>query len=257
MPPRPDSDRVPRPAAPLLSFAAVRAEVRDGTRAVTVLRDIDFVLPSGGSAGIYGARRSGKSTLLRLACGLDLPHEGEVHIQGLCTRELDARERSRLLRESVALLDAGRWLPAPAESALDHVVTSLGSRRVSLRQGRQLALAALDRVGVAACAHDLASSLGHGERARVMLAAALVREPSMLLVDEPAPQPSLAGREEFCSLLRTVARERGIGLLVASEDLSALQGLGTLLSLSAGELCSGERQGSVVSLVAARAASGR
>ena len=59
-----------------------------------------------------------------------------------------------------------------------------------------------------------------------MLARALVREPRLLLVDEPAPMPSLRDRERFCATLREVASERGIALLIASEDMSTLQGVG-------------------------------
>ena len=71
-----------------------------------------------------------------------------------------------------------------------------------------------------------------------MLARALVREPRLLVVDEPAPMPSLGERERFCALLRATPSERGIALLMASEDLAVLQGLAVLGSIADGELCS-------------------
>jgi ABC-type molybdenum transport system ATPase subunit/photorepair protein PhrA len=97
-------------------------------------------------------------------------------------------------------------------------------------------------------------SLSPTERARVMLARALVRAPRLLVVDEPAPLPSLLERERFCALLRSVAHERSIALLVASEELSTLQGIAVLASLSAGELCSTEEPGTVVEFPRRRAA---
>jgi len=90
-----------------------------------------------------------------------------------------------------------------------------------------------------------------------MLARALVREPRLLLVDEPAPMPSLTDHERFCATLRRIAAERGIALMMASENLATLGGMGTLMSLSArGELLStGEERGTVVALAPRRAAS--
>ncbi|MGA9313864.1 MAG: hypothetical protein WBV77_04445, partial [Solirubrobacteraceae bacterium] len=114
--------------------------------------------------------------------------------------------------------------------------------------------AALDRAGVAGVsAEEMTVSLAPDTRARVMLARALVREPRLLAVDEPAPLPSLLERERFCALLRAVAQERSIALLVASEELSALQGVAVLASLSAGELCSTEDTGTVVEFPRRRA----
>jgi ABC-type molybdenum transport system ATPase subunit/photorepair protein PhrA len=134
---------------------------------------------------------------------------------------------------------------------LDHVATGAGSSGVSLRHARRRAMHALAAVDAAALAAEDSGSgaLSAAERAHVMLARAIVREPTLLLVDEPAPLPSLSERERFCALLRSLARERKIALLVASEELSCLQGLGVLASLSGGQLCStagaGESSGSI------------
>jgi ABC-type cobalamin transport system ATPase subunit len=76
----------------------------------------------------------------------------------------------------------------------------------------------------------------------------------LLIVDEPAPMPSLGDRERFCAILRTVTGERGIALLIASEDMATLRGMGALMSISAGELCCSEERGTVVRLRPKRAA---
>ena len=118
---------------------------------------------------------------------------------------------------------------------LDHLAMSVGSSGLTLREAKHRALATLDAVGVSAPgAAQPTASLSSAERARVMLARALVREPKLLIVDEPAPMPSLGDRQKFCALLRSIARERGIALLIASEDLGTLGGMESLMSLSAG-----------------------
>jgi ABC-type glutathione transport system ATPase component len=240
--------------APLLEFAGVGSRRREGEREAIVLDGVYFALEPGASLGIYGQRRSGKSTLLRLAVGLELPEEGDVRFDGRAVASMSSGERARLLRGPVALLTANGWLPSPGETVMDHVAMSAGSAGLSLRDARRRALAALDRAGVAAAsAEEMTVSLAADTRARVMLARALVREPRLLAVDEPAPMPSLLERERFCALLREVAKERSIALLMASEELSALQGTASLASLSAGELCSTGNQGTVVEFPRRRA----
>ena len=107
----------------------------------------------------------------------------------------------------------------------------------------------LDRVEIGAGgAHELTSSLSLTESVRVMLARALARDPRLLVLDEPALFPSLRDRDSFYTMLRAVAREREMALLVASEEMSALQGFSVLVSISDGELVSTEARGTVVPL---------
>ncbi len=240
--------------APLLSFLNVGKSRREGERERVVLDGVCFELQPGRALGVYGQRRSGKSTLLRLAIGLELAEQGSVRFEGRELASMSSGERARLLRGPIALLTGDGWLPSPGETVMDHVAMSAGSAGLSLQEARRRALSALDRAGVAGVsAEEMTVSLAPDTRARVMLARALVREPRLLAVDEPAPLPSLLERERFCALLREVARERSIALLVASEELSALQGIASLASLSAGELCSTEDNGTVVEFPRRRA----
>jgi ABC-type lipoprotein export system ATPase subunit len=230
---------------PLLSFVDVTKRVRDGPREVVVLDRVSFDLRAGGCAGVYGRRRSGKSTLLRIAAAIESPDAGAVRFDGREVTRFSPGERARLLRASVALLAGEDWLPSPGETVLDHVATALGSVGFTLREARRAALATLDRLGVSAVgAAEPTASLALGDRARAALARALVREPRLLIVDEPAPMPSLGERERFCALIREHAHADGIALLMASEDITALQGLEVLMSISGGELCSTGAQSS-------------
>jgi ABC-type lipoprotein export system ATPase subunit len=231
----------------LLSFANVSRRFRDGGREIVVLDRVSFDLEHGVLIGVYGARASGKSTLLRLAAAIEAPDGGRIRFAGRDVTRISAGERARLLRGPLALLSAAGWLPSPGETVLDHVAMSIGSDGLTLREARRRAYGALDRVGVAAlCGEELTAALPLAERARVMLARALVREPRLLVVDEPLPMPSRSDRERFCALLRAIARERKAALLMASEDMAALQGVDTLMSIAAGELCSSEERGSVL-----------
>ena len=244
----------PDAQAPLLSFEGVGKRYREAGRETVVLDRVSFELAPSAGMGLYGERRSGKSTLLRIAAGVEPADEGSVRLQGRPLEGMSSRERSQLLRGPVALLTADGWLPSPGETVMDNVAMSAGSSGLSLREARRRALAALERTGVTGvCAQEMTVSLAPAERARVMLARALVREPRLLMVDEPAPLPSLMERERFCALLRSVTREHGIALLVASEDMSALQGLATLASIADGELYTTKEPGTVVEFPRRRA----
>ena len=206
------------------------------------------------SVGVYGGRRSGKSTLLRLAAGIALPDSGSVSFDGSDMAQMSPGARSRLLRGAIAYVCAEDWRVSPGETVVDHVATALGSEGLTMREAKRRALAVLDVVGVgAAGAQEVAASLSLTERTRVMLARALAREPRLLVLDE-AQIPNLGERDRFYALLRSVTRERGVALLVASEEIAALQGLGVLMSISDGELCSTGEPGTVVQMPGRRRA---
>ncbi|HEY2536406.1 MAG TPA: ATP-binding cassette domain-containing protein [Solirubrobacteraceae bacterium] len=234
---------------PLLSFANVGKRFPDGGREITVLEGVSFEVDAGVFVGLYGARRSGKSTLLRIAAGIEQPDAGTVRFDGRSLEGMNGSQRGRLLRRELAFMASGAWRPHPGESVVDHVAMSLGSDGLTIREARRRALRALERVGVtASCADEPAGSLSLADRTLVMLARAIVHEPRLLLVDEPAVMPSLSDRGRFYVLLREIAREQDMALLVVSEEMGALQGAGLMMSISGGEVCTTAERGTVVPL---------
>jgi ABC-type lipoprotein export system ATPase subunit len=248
-PSTPSSPAPLSPPAPVLAFSEVGKRYPDGGREIVLLNQISFELKAGASIGIHGARHSGKSTLLRLAAAIESPDAGTITIAGRDVTRISPSEHAALLRGTLALLTAADWTADAGETVLDHVAMALGSKGLTPREAKRKALLTLDEVGVAAlAAEEIAGSLSLGERARVMLARALVREPRLLLVDEPAPMPSLEDHDRFCATLRRVSSERGIALLIASESLGPLQGLGAQKTITAGGelLSTSEEPGTVV-----------
>lgn len=225
---------------PVLGFEQVTRRHPDGSRQITVLDRVSFSVREGAFMGLFGLRRAGKSTLLRLAAGIELPDEGRVRFEGRSLTDMPLIERERLLRGPIALISPAEWRPVPGERVVDYVALALASRGLGVPEGRRRARQALVRVALAARTDELAASLSAGERMRAMLARAIVREPRLVLVDEPALVPGLAERDEIGMLIRLVAHELGAALIVASEELSALHGAGVLISISSGELCSTE-----------------
>lgn len=231
---------------PLISFENVSKRYRDGGEDVVVLDDASFELEPGVFIGVWGSRRSGKSTLLRLMAGVESPDAGRVSFDGEDLARLSLSRRERLLRDDIGLMAATDWRPRSGESVVDYVALSLGSSMTSVAEARQAARLALDRVGMTDHADAMTEYLSMAERMRTALARAVARRPRVLLVDEPALVPSLVERDALYTLLRAIAREDGLTLVVASEDMTPLHGAEIVMSIGDGELCSTDERGTLI-----------
>jgi ABC-type ATPase involved in cell division len=247
MPPAPSS---PVGAAPLLRFEQVSKSYPDGCQRISVFEQVSFQVHDGEHVGIFGPRRAGKSTLLRLAAGIEAPDDGWIAFEGRDLAKMPALQRDRLLRDRIGLLASDDWRPAKGERVVDHVALPLVSDGATMHEARRRARQTLHWAGATKFADELAVSLAVGERMRVMLARALVRKPRLLLVDEPAAVPSPSEREDLYELLRRGAREHKAALVIASEDSSATRETDLLMEIGCGELLqAGGESGVVVPLV--------
>jgi len=242
---------------PLLSFENVSKRYPDGRREVVVLDGASFELEEGVFIGVWGARRAGKSTLLRLMAGIEQPDTGRVCFAGESTSAMSLSRRERLLRGDIALMASANWHPTSQETVVDHVALALGSASLPVGEAKRRARIVLDRVGLGAHADDLTGSLSLAERMRTMLARALVREPRLLLVDEPALVPSLVEQDSLYGLLRALALQDGTTLVVASEEMTPLHGAEVVMSVGDGELCSTDERGATVRFPGGGAPAGR
>jgi ABC-type lipoprotein export system ATPase subunit len=231
----------------LLHIRDISKAFPDGVGKITVFEGASLEMSAGTQVGVYGKRRSGKSTLMRIAAGIERPDKGSVLFDGTELTRLSGTERARLLRSRLAYIATADWRPNPGESIVQHLTVSLGGDGRTVRQAERRALNELDLVGVnAARAHSLAMQLSMVDRMRVMFARALAREPSLLVIDDPVVTSNANERDDLYLLLRTLTRERGIGLLVASDDLPALQGFDVFMSISAREICSSQGSATIV-----------
>ncbi len=243
--------------APLLTFENVSMHYTYGNRETPVLDRASFEIHAGTFTAIYGARQSGKSTLLRLMAGVLTPTTGAVRFEGRDMASMSAADRSRILRNRVALVSPQDWSSGPGQRVIDHVILASASGGLNLREARRRALRMLDEVGLTGRANELTRQFTPPDRMRVMLAQALTREPSLLLLDEPAVFPSLADKDAFLAWLRARVSERGMTLVIASADMQTLLGATELMSIAEGELISTATQATIVAFPKRSAAEGR
>jgi putative ABC transport system ATP-binding protein len=237
---------------PLLSFEHVSKHYSQGRRDIVVLDDVSFEIDAGDFIGVWGMRRSGKSTLLRVAAGVESPNEGTVRFDGQDVTRMSAGQRARLLRGAIGLACTDRRY-ARNQRVVDHVALPLVSDGASFRQATLAARRTLDRVGAADSADAFVGWLSPGEQVRVGIARTLIHQPRLLLVDEPALTPSPGERDELYRLLRSLAADLGTTLLVASEDTFALRGAPRMMAIADGHLRSTDRPGQLVRFPGRRA----
>ncbi len=234
------------PTTPLLSLTQVTQAIRHGRRELLVLDGVSLQIDAGDFVGVWVPKRSGKSTLLRVMAGLEQPESGEVSFDGQCVSDMSARQRSRVLRRNGIALVCSDWRTQIARPVVELVATAGARDRTPMREARTLARKALGRVGGGDYADARTDRLALGERLRVALAMALVREPRLLLVDEPAVLPNPLESEEFYGLLRSLGSDRNLAVVIASENLGALSGTTRTMAVSSGEVRSMDQDGVVV-----------
>jgi ABC-type methionine transport system ATPase subunit len=232
--------------APLLTLIEVSRCHADGWRRSVVLSSASLEIEHGDFVGLFGAKRSGKSTLLRVMAGMEQPDSGTVQFDGQLVNAMSARARARLLRRGGIALVSSEWRSQVVRPVVELVAAACASDGTPMPHARVRAREALSRVGVVECADAPIDRLTMGQRLRVGLAMALVREPRLLLVDEPAVLPSPIESDELYALLRSLGAKRDLAVVVASEDLTPLTETRRRMILSSGSVRSMDEQGVVV-----------
>jgi putative ABC transport system ATP-binding protein len=216
----------------LLSLDGVTKRYARGYREVEALADVALEIEAGDFVAVWGGSRSGKTTLLRIAAGIETPDGGRVAFDGQDQATLSRRARL-LLTEIGCVWQTGRI--TRGLSVLDHVALPRFSR-FSHAQARREAHEVLERVGAPQAAGARWHELTDGERTRVALAHALIRRPRLLLADEPTASLNMIEREQVLGVLRSVADEAGVAIVMTAPDAPNLLQSHRLMSLDGGRL---------------------
>jgi putative ABC transport system ATP-binding protein len=224
-----------------------------GRRTVLAVRDLNLTISDGEWLAVQGRTGHGKSTLLNLLGGLDRPTEGIVEFDDANLGALRETQLTRLRAASIGFIFQGFNL-IPTLPAAENVEAALIPLGVGSANRRTRTAAALDAVGLADRAAHLPTELSGGQQQRVAIARALVKEPQVLLADEPTGNLDEDTRDDIIGLLERLWRERGLTLVLVTHDTFIARRAQRVGVMSAGRLTIHRATGCATSPIARPAA---
>jgi putative ABC transport system ATP-binding protein len=201
----------------LYELTAVTKRFSQGRKTVDALAGIDLQVEQGEFLAIQGSTGSGKTTLLQMLGAMDRPTAGALLYEGSDLARLGERGLSELRSHAFGFVFQAFNL-IPTLTAAENVETALVPWGVKAPERRARALAALEGVGLAGRARHIPSELSGGEQQRTAIARALVREPRVILADEPTGNLDERTRDEIIGLLEELWRDQGLTLVVVTHD---------------------------------------
>jgi putative ABC transport system ATP-binding protein len=203
----------------MYKLSGVTKNYHKGRSTVAALRGVDLVVEDGEWLAVQGPTGHGKSTLLQILGGLDRPSSGIVEFDGRDLAQLREAEVTKVRAQSIGFIFQTFNL-IPTLSALENVEAALVPLRIAGAVRRQRATMALEAVSLGDRLRHLPSELSGGQQQRVAIARALVKEPKVLLADEPTGNLDEDTRDEIIALLEIMWRERGLTMVLVTHDSS-------------------------------------
>jgi len=202
---------------------------------IHALQNVNLEIPAGSLSAIKGPSGSGKTTLLQLIAGLDEPTAGTVLIGDRPLAEMSSQEKIDLCRQVIGFVFQTIGL-LPFLSVEENVQVPLRLQNIARQEREALVGEVLEMVGLADRAKHRSYELSGGEQQRVAIARALVKRPQLILADEPTGQLDTLTGARIIMLLKTIASQTGVTVVVASHDPNVHEAADWLFELKDGRL---------------------
>jgi putative ABC transport system ATP-binding protein len=223
----------------MIDVIAVKKTYGSGENRVEALRGVSFRVPRGACAFIVGPSGSGKSTLLTLLGALDRPTSGTIRVEDRDLTAMSEDQQDRFRHDQVGFIFQTFNLIGNL-TALDNVLIPFLPSG-SWAPWRQKAIDLLTQVGLGNRLTHRPSQLSGGQQQRVAIARALIKDPLLILADEPTGELDSKAGDEIFWTLRHHRTERGCTLIVVTHDRRFITREDLVLELEDGQLvASGE-----------------
>lgn len=219
----------------MLALRQVSKSYREAQTRRTVLADVDLEIERGEFVAVTGRSGTGKSTLLNLISGIDLPDSGSIFLDGVDLTTLSERQRTLKRRSAVGFVFQFFNL-IPTLSVTENLMLPLeliGSHRDA---ARKRVTYMLERVDLASLADSFPDRLSGGEQQRVAVARALVHEPELVLADEPTGNLDVETGRMVLALLCDMSHDAGKTLIIVTHSEEAAARAGRVLRIDHGRI---------------------
>lgn len=202
----------------VLELASIQKEFASGEIVTRVLRDVSLRINAGELVAIIGPSGSGKSTLLNIIGLLMSPTQGTIHLTGQDVSTLDDDARTELRGNRIGFVFQFHHLLGGLTAAQNLAIPLMIERGRSVGDMRDKAIAVLEEVGLAHKADAKPSQLSGGEQQRVAVARALIKNPALVLADEPTGNLDTENADRVFDLMRRYNTERGTAVVIVTHD---------------------------------------
>ncbi len=206
----------------------------EGDAAVTAVQEASFTIEAGEFAAVMGESGSGKSTLLSMIGALNTPTSGRLVVDGIDVYTLGQDERADFRRESLGFVFQNFNLISYLTLA-ENVMLPLAVIKESKARKREMAIKALERVGLSGKAKRLPGQISGGEQERVAIARAIVNTPPILLADEPTGNLDSRTGKDIMNLIGVLNKE-GMTIIMVTHNAEYARYAGKVLHVEDGIL---------------------
>ncbi len=218
----------------LISLEKLNKTYKSGGSDVAALRDVSLGISRGEAVAVMGPSGSGKSTLLSIIGGLNPPTEGKVIIDEIDLYNLNREKRADFRREYLGFVFQQFQL-IPYLTAVENTMLPLTTTRYPSREKREMAMQALERVGLETKCNRLPNQLSGGEQERVAIARAIVNAPPLVLADEPTGNLDTRTAREIMELFRSL-NASGLTVLMVTHNPENIKYMNRAITMEDGKL---------------------
>jgi len=225
----------------LLKLNKVKKIYQQGKIEVPALRGVDLEVEEGEFTTIFGPSGSGKTTLLNMIGCLDTPTEGEVSLSGKKVSDLSKKALAMVRRFNIGFVFQAYNL-IPVLTAYENVEFAIRlTDHSSESQMKEKVLKMLAEVGLKGLETRRPNELSGGEKQRVAIARALVKEPKIVLADEPTANLDSKTAADVVNIMRKMNKELGTTFIFSTHDPAVMKHANRFINLKDGMIFSDER----------------
>jgi putative ABC transport system ATP-binding protein len=217
----------------LYSLKDLNKSYSQNNKKVQALKNVNLEIARGDLISIQGPTGGGKSTLLQMLGGLDQPTSGTISLADDHLEKLSESKLTEMRARKIGFVFQNYNL-IPTLTALENVQTALVPQGLSKADSEKRAMAALESVSLADRANHLPAELSGGQQQRVAIARALVKNPEVILADEPTGNLDEETRDQIIDLLVNLNQQQGITVILVTHDSSVAKRANKSLHIASG-----------------------